>query len=376
MVNPNDVFLWPAIMAQEWARVFQLASGHGSFTAGGAPGSADLPAHPEPEFASPNQVVLELALLTLRRFSSLGTAAPTLICAPYALHGATVADFAEGHSVVQALLESGVEGVHLAQWRSATQTMRFMTVDSLLGDLNVAVDDLGGRVNLVGLCQGGWLSVLFAARFPAKVARLVAVGSPLDVSGEASSLSANASSTPLSVFEQFVEDGDGLVLGADMLQRWASAGRSTGADEILMLPATTSIEFAEQLKERFDRWFNATMNLPGAYYLQVVEWLYKENRLAHGAMPALGRLAPLGAITAPVTLLAATNDELVPPAQMFASAVEFTSSPSRVTIEAPGPHLGLFMGRRTLAGFWPTIAKRLQEPIHSGRSKRRAGLAR
>ena len=30
----------------------------------------------------------------------------------------------------------------------------------------VAIDDLGGEVHLVGLCQGGWLSAMLAARFP------------------------------------------------------------------------------------------------------------------------------------------------------------------------------------------------------------------
>jgi len=47
--------------------------------------------------------------------------------------------------------------------------MRFFSIDTYVADLNVAVDELGGTVNLVGLCQGGWLSLIYAARFPAKV---------------------------------------------------------------------------------------------------------------------------------------------------------------------------------------------------------------
>ncbi|MEQ6411013.1 alpha/beta hydrolase, partial [Salmonella enterica subsp. enterica serovar Enteritidis] len=49
-------------------------------------------------------------------------------------------------------------------------------------DLNVAVDTIGPPVDLAGLCQGGWLSLLYAARFPDKVRRLVLAGSPVDVS--------------------------------------------------------------------------------------------------------------------------------------------------------------------------------------------------
>jgi poly(3-hydroxybutyrate) depolymerase len=35
-----------------------------------------------------------------------------------------------------------------------------------LAEINVLVDDLGGRMNLIGLCQGDWMSAMYAARFP------------------------------------------------------------------------------------------------------------------------------------------------------------------------------------------------------------------
>src|ERR1700738_2753060 len=44
-----------------------------------------------------NTVALELASMRLRKFSTDTGGLATLICAPYALHGATIADFAHGH---------------------------------------------------------------------------------------------------------------------------------------------------------------------------------------------------------------------------------------------------------------------------------------
>ena len=35
--------------------------------------------------------------------------------------------------------------------------------NNYLAEHVVAIDDLGGRVNLVGLCQGGWMSAMIAA---------------------------------------------------------------------------------------------------------------------------------------------------------------------------------------------------------------------
>src|SRR6516162_6498196 len=62
-------------------------------------------------WASPNTVSLELGTMCLRNFSTRNDGRATLICAPYALHGATIADFATGHSVVERLGHSGLSRV-------------------------------------------------------------------------------------------------------------------------------------------------------------------------------------------------------------------------------------------------------------------------
>ena len=54
------------------------------------------------------------------------------------------------------------------------------------------------------------------------------------------------------------------------------------------------------LNERFDVWNARTVDLPGVFFLQVAEWLFRENRLARGCFPALGRPARLSDIEAPI----------------------------------------------------------------------------
>jgi pimeloyl-ACP methyl ester carboxylesterase len=112
----------------------------------------------------------------LRDFSAAHDGIASLICAPYALHGSTIADFAAGHSLVAALRDAGLKRIFATDWRSAGPDMRFFSIDTYLADLNVLVDELGGKVDLIGLCQGGWLALIYAARFPAKVRKLVLAG--------------------------------------------------------------------------------------------------------------------------------------------------------------------------------------------------------
>ncbi len=38
------------------------------------------------------------------------------------------------------------------------RTCVYLSIDNYLADLNVAIDGIGAPVDLVGLCQGGWLS--------------------------------------------------------------------------------------------------------------------------------------------------------------------------------------------------------------------------
>src|SRR5262249_47734785 len=55
-----------------------------------------------------------------------------LVCAPLALHDATLTDFAPDHSLVAALRMAGLRNVFVTDWRSASPEMRFFSIDSYL----------------------------------------------------------------------------------------------------------------------------------------------------------------------------------------------------------------------------------------------------
>src|SRR5439155_11320439 len=75
---------------------------------------------------------------------------------------------------------------------------------------------------------------------------------------------------------------------------------------------------ARRLEARFRDWYAWTVDLPGKYYLQVVEELFKENRLARKEFVALGRRIDFSDLHCPIFLLAAKDDEIVAPEQLFA----------------------------------------------------------
>jgi poly(3-hydroxyalkanoate) synthetase len=306
-------------------------------------------------------VALELATMRLRDCSRTRSGQPALVCAPYALHRALIADFAPGHSVVQSLQNGGIDRVCLTDWRSASPDMRYLSIDSYLGDLNVAVDEIGAPVDLVGLCQGGWLSLLYAARFPAKVRRLVLVGAPVDLSVE-SRLSQLARNAPEMVYDQLVARGGGNVSGEEMLRVWSKA--PSHDDIAAALQIDLSDEEGAALLARFERWNTETLNLPGAYYLQIVNWIFRENRIASGNFTALGRAIDLKDVKSPIFLLAGLDDDVVPAVQALATAGLIGTPPAFVAAASePSNHLGLFIGAKTHAHAWPGVAKWLRSDL-------------
>lgn len=346
-------FLWPAFVAAEIGR---LAS---TF----ARDIADLatPAVPATSWpwTSDNQVVLALRTMELRDFSRGEAGVPTLICAPFSLHRAGMADLAPGHSLVATLRENGLRNLFVTDWRSATPDMQFLSIDDYLADLNVAIDDLGGRVNLIGICQGGWMGLMLAARFPTKVRRLVVAGAPIDIAAADSAISAVARAMPDAALADLVTLGDGRILGARALEAWGARHPDAATIAAALQPVDDDREAWRAAVARFLAWHAMTLDLPGTYYREVVERLFRRNLLAKGEFVVLGRAVDLRAVEAPVFLLAAADDDIVAPAQVL-GARPLLGHRAVAQSVVPGPHLSLFMGARTLAATWPRIARWLR----------------
>jgi poly(3-hydroxyalkanoate) synthetase len=346
-------FSWPFVAAA--AAGDMLAQQAGEIARVLSPPISDKERPPKLDWSAPNHMVLELSTMELRDFSSSHQGVPTLVCAPFSLHGASIADLAPGHSLVEALARHGCPRVFVTDWRSATPDMRLFTIDTYLADLNVAVDEIGAPVDLVGLCQGGWLGLVYAARFPDKVRKLVLAGAPVDTEAAQSSLAIAAHAVPLALLDEAARLGDGRVLGQRSADLWATTLQTDAATAALQLQPD---DYARQeiLQERFRRWSAATVDLPGVFYHQTVQWLFKENRLAGGRFTALGRRIDLAEVRQPMFLLAARDDEIVPPAQLLALRGLVGTQDVQFMTE-PGCHLSLYLGARTLRGAWARIAR-------------------
>lgn len=319
-------------------------------------------APPPPEWATDNRVLRDLDTMRLRDFSApdaSSDAIPVLVDAPFAGHSSTIADYDTGQSLVETLLAAGLERVLATDWKTATPAMKDYDIDKYLTDIDSAVDAIGGKVNLVGLCQGGWMSAMYACRFPEKVCSLVLAGSPIDTDAGNGPIKKMAHKLPLAFYEEMVASGGGRMLGQYMLAGW----KNMHPDKQYVGKFVDLYEHIEDTcyikrTEHFESWYENPLDLPGPYYLQSIQLLFKENRFAKGEFTALGEKLSLKTITCPLFLLAGDADDITTREQVFAAEDLVSTPKSRIEKKlVPGGHIGLFMGTRTLKEAWPGIGE-------------------
>ncbi|PQV50710.1 alpha/beta fold hydrolase [Paraburkholderia sp. BL21I4N1] len=312
-----------------------------------------------PALASQNQPLLDLRTMVFRDYSTPhARGMPTIVDAPYAGHSAMIADYQPGQSLMETLRDHGLSRLYLTDWKSATDDMKDLEIDQYLAELNVCVDEVGGCVNLVGLCQGGWMAAMYAARFPHKVASLVLAGSPIDTDAGDGPVRRMAQTYPTSFYQELVDMGRGVMRGKLMLRGW----KNMHPEQHYM---TDHIDLYEHMddpaylrkEEIFESWYENPIDLPGRWYLQAIVQLFKENRFAKGTFVALGQTLNLRAVTCPVYLLAGEADDITTKEQVFDAVKYLGTAPGKIVRKlVPGGHIGLFMGSRTLKDAWPEIA--------------------
>lgn len=315
--------------------------------------------HPAPQWATPNVVLHQEKAWQLREFfwpqaTNRGEGWPVLVIPPEINHSAIV-DFAPNQSLIRTLLQHRFRRVAAIEWFSATEETASRDVDDSLGTILDCVALLGGRVHLIGVCQGGWEAATAAALQPEAVATLTLVAAPINFHVGLGAIQAVARSLPMSTFQALVQHRGGVMPGA-----WLSLGfdgllpfERFGLKYLALWNHLGDQSWVERF-HRIDDWYRFSKNLPGPLYLRVVRELFKENRLVRGRFVVLGQRIDLKRIQCPLALVVGTKDHITPPPQVLA-ARKAVSSQYVLEVEIPAGHVGTFMSHEALADHWPEI---------------------
>lgn len=319
-----------------------------------------LPRH---TWITPHTIVARRGNAELLFFGGKKTGRVILINPPQASHGSSGCDFGPGSSLVQTAIVSGIGEVYVINWRGADWSRRNEDIDDFVGTMHEFFNWIGRKVDLIGVCQGGWQSAIYVALYPEKVRTLTLVASPINFHGEGSKITGWINTLPDWWFRSMVASGGGVLDGRWILFAFKlmhPVERFLG-DHLRLYQNILNEEWAAVRKQiRFMSWYERDIqDLPGAFYLQVVRDLFKRNALVEGGMKVLGRRVGLGRIHCPVLLVIGKADDITTKPQACAMADCVGTSCSCQQFELEGGHFFTFAAKGAMEEWdkeiFPTI---------------------
>lgn len=338
----------------------------------------------EPTWHLANEVVLSTPFASLRDFTAAehrdDDVVPTLVLPPQAGHSSTVVDYSPQQSQIAMIRASGLTKVYALDWRPATTATKNVTITDYLAVIDRSIRRMGGKANLVGDCQGGWLATIYAALHPDRVNTLTLAGAPIDFHAGESVIAAStrlmAGTMGMAPYKALVAAGGGNMPGSAVLSNFISIQPQSEISRQLQLLENIDDPTHVERYRVFEDWFKYTQDIPGAFYLWLVENLFWKNRLIKGTLTVDGRTVDMGAIDCPLLLLAGSSDHITPAPQLFAAAEKVGTPAADVTYRtASAGHLGLFMGRDALRHDWPVLMETVYGHSVPGRKNTGAGKA-
>jgi polyhydroxyalkanoate synthase len=285
---------------------------------------------------------------------ALRGARPILICfalvnRPYVL------DLQPDRSLVRRLLEAG-NTVYLIDWGEADDADRGTDLEDyievhLAGCVRhvLAAESLSA-LNLLGVCQGGVLSLIYTALHPGEVANLVALTTPVDFH------------TPDNLLSKWVRGLDpeliratgnvpGQVLNALFLSLMPFR---LAQQKYVRLLAGRAGQRAIEDFVRMEKWIFDSPPQAAAALAQFVRWFYQENQLLHGTLKIAGRPVNLRQVRQPILNLYATQDHIVPAAASQAMQ-RCVGSRDYTACAFETGHIGMYVSRAAREEIPPRI---------------------
>jgi polyhydroxyalkanoate synthase len=287
----------------------------------------------------------KVRLYRYRALAKSTTSVPLLII--YALvNRPYMMDLQEDRSLIRGLLMQGID-VYLVDWGYPDGADRFTSLaDNIDGHLAECIQHIltahrRKDLNILGVCQGGVLSLCYTALYPETVRNLITMVTPVDFH------------TPGDLLSKWVRRvdvdalvGDGNVSGDVLNQLFLS----------LMPFRLTQQKYAELMRGSADRnrienfmrvesWIFDSPDQAGSAFREFVVGCYQENRLVKNQLEIGDRRIELRTLRLPMLNLFGRKDHLVPPDSSGVLA-NLVGSDDFTTLEFDLGHIGMYVSGR------------------------------
>jgi polyhydroxyalkanoate synthase len=307
---------------------------------------------------TPREVVAQFGGRTLYRMAvDAPKRAKTPVLVVYAMVGHwTILDLQPDRSFLRNLAEGGCE-VYMLDWGHPTAADQFDDFSDLVdiwmgGFVDVICDrhDIPS-VNLLGICQGGVLSLIYAALYPQKIRNLITCVTPVDFHADKANERVDQGSMNVWVRNLKPAEVDLMIDTFGNI-----SGEVGGAFFSMMTPFRSLAKYSLTLVDvgqdrdkllnflRMEKWLADRPDHTAASARQWLKDLYQDNKMVNGELEVGGRRVDLRRITMPVLNLYTETDHIIPPPASVVLGEKVGSSDYTQDVVSGG-HIGVFVSR-------------------------------
>jgi polyhydroxyalkanoate synthase len=307
---------------------------------------------------TPREVVARIGGRTLYR---IAVDAPKRVATPvlvvYAMVGHwTILDLQPDRSFLRNLAEGGCE-VYMLDWGHPTAADQFDDFSDLV---DIVMDDFidvicdrhdSSSVNLLGVCQGGVLSLIYASLHPDKIRNLITCVTPVDFHADKGHERVDHGFMNVWVRNLSSAEVDLLIDSFGNI-----SGEVGGAFFSMMTPYRSLSKYCMTLVDvgqdedklmnflRMEKWLADRPDHTAASARQWLKELYQDNKLVKGDLEVGGRRVDLRNITMPVLNLYTETDHIIPPPASVVLGDKIGSQDYTQDVVSGG-HIGVFVSR-------------------------------
>jgi len=251
----------------------------------------------------------------------------------------------------------------LIDWGYPDSADKFLTLDDYInGYIDNCVDVISekhklNKINLLGICQGGALSLCYTALHQEKVKNLITTVTPVDFHTKKDLLSHMVRELDI---DQIV-DASGNISGDILNATFLSLKPYTlmGQKYVDLVNILDDKEKTMNFM-RMEKWIFDSPDLAGEAFREFIKMFYQQNGLVKGTVKIADDIVDLSKITVPILNIYARDDHLVP--TDASKALEgCVSSKDYNSLEFPGGHIGIYVSGKAQKMIPPSVAAWLAE---------------
>lgn len=272
-------------------------------------------------------------------------------------------DILPGQSMVEFLLKSGFD-VFMIDWAPPVMQERGLGLEDYTQDFLPscieAVQERTGEedINIMGYCQGGVLSLIYASTHPeGPLKNLVCLTTPIDM--HQMGLFRLWSNEEYMDLDNMVETlgiipAEFITNSFEMLR---PAQRTAG--QLRLWDQLWNDDFVKSYRA-FQRWGDETLPLPGEYHRDCTKELMWENKFFKGELTQAGKIASLENIKIPLMNVMAQHDHIAP-YEATKPLLDLVGSEDKQELVLKGGHVSLIAGPNAMRRMWPPVSEWLAE---------------